>query len=75
MTRAPQLAYYLSQVTHQTPIESQFVKMLVDNLNAEITLGTVTNVPEVCGRRPLAPPSALLPGPFLSHAPARAAPR
>jgi len=34
-------------MTHQLPIESQFVAHLTDNLNAEITLGTVTNVQEV----------------------------
>ena len=34
-------------MTHQAPIESQFVKMLTDNLNAEIVLGTVSNVQEV----------------------------
>jgi len=33
-------------MTQQTPIESQFVTKLTDNLNAEITLGTVTNVKE-----------------------------
>ena len=48
-----QLTHYLAQMTHQAPIESQFVKMLTDNLNAEIVLGTVSNVQEVrklCGR-------------------------
>jgi len=34
-------------MTHQAPIESQFDKMLTDNLNAEIVLGTVSNVAEV----------------------------
>jgi activating signal cointegrator complex subunit 3 len=33
-------------LTHQTPIESQFVKNLSDNLNAELVLGTVTNLRE-----------------------------
>ncbi len=33
-------------LTHQLPIESQFKAMLVDNLNAEIVLGTVTNIKE-----------------------------
>ena len=28
----------------QVPIESKFQEMLVDNLNAELVLGTVTNV-------------------------------
>ncbi len=31
---------------HQLPIESRFVANLVDNLNAEIALGTVANVEE-----------------------------
>ena len=45
--RASQLSHYLAQMTHQAPIESQFVKMLTDNLNAEVVLGTVANVHEV----------------------------
>jgi hypothetical protein len=45
----PQLAHYLAQMTHQAPIESQFVRMLTDNLNAEIVLGTVANIREVQG--------------------------
>lgn len=32
-------AHYLGMLTHQLPIESQFVRGLVDNLNAEIVLG------------------------------------
>ena len=38
--------HYLSAVTQQQPIESKFSTKLVDNLNAEIALGTVTSVPE-----------------------------
>lgn len=38
--------HYLSAVTAQQPIESRFSARLVDNLNAEISLGTVTSVPE-----------------------------
>ena len=38
--------HYLSAVTQQQPIESKFSRKLVDNLNAEIALGTVTSVPE-----------------------------
>lgn len=38
--------HYLSAVTQQQPIESKFSRKLVDNLNAEISLGTVTSVPE-----------------------------
>ena len=40
------LQHYLSAVTQQQPIESKFSRKLVDNLNAEISLGTVTSVPE-----------------------------
>jgi len=60
---APQLTHYLSQMTHQAPIESQFDKMLTDNLNAEIVLGTVSNVSEVCptaGRAVATPPPPLI---------------
>lgn len=38
--------HYLSAVTAQQPIESRFSSKLVDNLNAEISLGTVTSVAE-----------------------------
>jgi len=37
---------YLGLLTRQTPIESQFINSLADNLNAEICLGSVTTVPE-----------------------------
>ena len=37
---------YLSLLTHQLPIESQFIKELPNHLNAEIILGTVTNLHE-----------------------------
>lgn len=40
------LDHYLSVVTQQQPIESKFSRKLVDNLNAEIALGTVTSIPE-----------------------------
>ncbi len=36
----------MSLLTRQTPIESQFVNSLADNLNAEICLGTVTTIDE-----------------------------
>jgi antiviral helicase SLH1 len=45
-TTQDKLAHYLQAVTQQVPIESKFSKHLVDNLNAEIGLGTVTSVPE-----------------------------
>lgn len=45
-TTHDKLDHYLSAVTQQRPIESKFSQKLVDNLNAEISLGTVTSVPE-----------------------------
>lgn len=45
-TTHDKLHHYLSAVTQQQPIESRFSAKLVDNLNAEIALGTVTSVPE-----------------------------
>eukprot|EP00897_Mesotaenium_endlicherianum_P001872 jgi/Mesen1/1712/ME000138S00568 len=48
ITTHNKLAHYLRLLTHQLPIESQFVAMLKDNLNAEVVLGTVTNVREAC---------------------------
>ncbi|KAJ5467942.1 hypothetical protein N7475_005694 [Penicillium sp. IBT 31633x] len=45
-TTHDKLTHYLSAVTAQQPIESRFSSRLVDNLNAEISLGTVTSVPE-----------------------------
>ncbi|KAJ5152633.1 uncharacterized protein N7482_009111 [Penicillium canariense] len=45
-TTHDKLQHYLSAVTAQQPIESRFSSRLVDNLNAEISLGTVTSVSE-----------------------------
>lgn len=45
-TTQDKLQHYLSAVTSQVPIESRFSARLVDNLNAEIALGTVTTVAE-----------------------------
>ena len=45
-TTHDKLHHYLSAVTQQQPIESRFSSKLVDNLNAEIALGTVTSVQE-----------------------------
>ncbi|GAB7339460.1 hypothetical protein MBLNU457_6086t1 [Dothideomycetes sp. NU457] len=45
-TTQDKLQHYLTAVTQQQPIESNFSKKLVDNLNAEISLGTVTSIPE-----------------------------
>ena len=46
ITNHSELRYYLSLLNQQLPIESQFIKKLPDNLNAEIVLGTVQNVKE-----------------------------
>lgn len=43
ITNHSELQYYLSLLNQQLPIESQLVSKLVDNLNAEIVLGTVRN--------------------------------
>ncbi|PIA63068.1 hypothetical protein AQUCO_00200832v1 [Aquilegia coerulea] len=48
ITTHDKLAYYLRLLTSQLPIESQFIGSLKDNLNAEVALGTVTNVKEAC---------------------------
>ncbi len=45
-TTHDKLSHYLGAVTNQLPIESKFSSKLVDNLNAEIALGTVTSIPE-----------------------------
>lgn len=46
ITSHDKLSHYLSLLTNQFPIESNFVTLLADNLNAEVSLGTVTNVEE-----------------------------
>ena len=46
ITTHDKLDHYLSAVTQQHPIESKFSAKIVDNLNAEIALGTVTSIPE-----------------------------
>lgn len=46
ITNHSKLAHYLGMLTMQLPIESKFPSLLVDNLNAEIVLGTVSNVRE-----------------------------
>ena len=46
ITSHDKLAHYLSLLTNQFPIESNFVAQMTDNLNAEVSLGTVTNVEE-----------------------------
>ncbi|CAB3373375.1 Hypothetical predicted protein [Cloeon dipterum] len=44
ITSHEKLNHYLSLLTNQYPIESQFINCLADNLNAEIVLGTISNV-------------------------------
>ncbi|XP_035776945.1 activating signal cointegrator 1 complex subunit 3-like [Anopheles albimanus] len=46
ITTHDKLNHYLSLLTNQFPIESNFVQCLADNLNAEVTLGTISNVDE-----------------------------
>ncbi|XP_042461584.1 DExH-box ATP-dependent RNA helicase DExH14-like isoform X1 [Zingiber officinale] len=48
LTTHDKLAYYLRLLTSQLPIESQFINSMKDNLNAEVVLGTVTNIKEAC---------------------------
>ena len=48
LTTHDKLQHYLSLLTRQNPIESQFISHLTDNLNAEIVLGTVSTITEVC---------------------------
>ncbi|KAG8829512.1 hypothetical protein FRC17_006484 [Serendipita sp. 399] len=45
-TSEDKLQHYLEAVTAQHPIESKFAHGLLDSLNAEISLGTVSNVAE-----------------------------
>ena len=47
-----ELQFYLSLFNQQLPIESQYVKTIPDNLNAEIVLGTV----QVLSALPVAAP-------------------
>lgn len=46
ITAHNKLSHYLSLLTNQFPIESNFIECLADNLNAEITLGTICNIDE-----------------------------
>lgn len=45
-TTSDRLSHYLDAITQQHPIESQLQAKIVDNLNAEISLGTVTSIDE-----------------------------
>ena len=46
ITNHDKLNHYLSLLTNQFPIESNFIQCLADNLNAEIALGTISNIQE-----------------------------
>lgn len=46
MTALDKMDSYLKLLTNQTPIESNFIKHLTDNLNAEIVSGTISTVEE-----------------------------
>ncbi|CAG8568952.1 618_t:CDS:10 [Ambispora leptoticha] len=46
LTTQDKLSHYVSAMTQQHAIESKFIMSMVDNLNAEISLGTVTSVDE-----------------------------
>ena len=46
ITSHNKLRHYLSLLTNQYPIESNFKKYLTDNMNAEIVSGTITTVDE-----------------------------
>ena len=39
-----ELQYYLSLINYQLPIESQMISQLIDQLNAEIEMGSVNSV-------------------------------
>jgi antiviral helicase SLH1 len=45
-TTADKLQHYVASLTEQHAIESQMEKRLIDNFNAEISLGTVTTIDE-----------------------------
>ncbi|KAF5297298.1 hypothetical protein FQA39_LY12137 [Lamprigera yunnana] len=46
MTNNEKIDFYLSSLTNQLPIESNLMKAMADNLNAEIVLGTIANIQE-----------------------------
>ncbi|KAF5285003.1 hypothetical protein FQR65_LT02315 [Abscondita terminalis] len=46
MTNNEKMNFYLSSLTNQLPIESNLMKAMADNLNAEIVLGTIANIQE-----------------------------
>jgi activating signal cointegrator complex subunit 3 len=46
ITGLPELPHYLALLTNQLPIESRFQERIADHLNAEVVLGTVSNLNE-----------------------------
>ncbi|XP_026331439.1 activating signal cointegrator 1 complex subunit 3 [Hyposmocoma kahamanoa] len=46
ITTHDKLSHYLKSMMNQFPIESNFINLLADHLNAEVALGTVTNIDE-----------------------------
>lgn len=46
ITTAAKINRYVSMLIRQAPIESQFQKRILDNLNAEIARGTVSTIKE-----------------------------
>lgn len=46
ITSQDKVHFYLSALTNQIPIESNLLNALTDNLNAEVILGSVSNVQE-----------------------------
>jgi len=46
ITGLPELPHYLALLTNQLPIESRFQDRIADHLNAEVVLGTVSNLNE-----------------------------
>ncbi|XP_060529591.1 activating signal cointegrator 1 complex subunit 3 isoform X2 [Cylas formicarius] len=46
ITSMPNMSKYMGLMLSQVPIESQFLSCIPDNLNAEIILGTVSNIRE-----------------------------
>ncbi|KAI4463430.1 sec63 domain-containing [Holotrichia oblita] len=46
ITTSDKMNFYLSAMTNQIPIESKLLNALTDNLNAEIVLGSISNIQE-----------------------------
>ncbi|KAI9295443.1 Sec63-domain-containing protein [Neoconidiobolus thromboides FSU 785] len=46
LTTGDKLSHFVSAITQQHPIESNFINNIIDNLCAEICLGTVANIDE-----------------------------